>query len=139
MFSGEADPRSGFTLIEAAAAMAIVGVVVVAWMAAVAAQISSVSRASETLTAAALAQDRLSAVRLWLPEGEGRLPDSLRSGRFDAPLEAFAWTAEVEPTTRERSLRDVAVTVRWSDGRETLRTRIAARDDLPGLGEADGP
>lgn len=124
MSTAEDDSRAGFTLVEAAGATALLGIVAVGWLAAVTAQISVLSRASERVTASALAEDRLNAVRLWLPEADGRLPDSLQSGRFDMPLDAYHWEAQVRPSTLDLPLTDVRVIVRWPGGREILHTRF---------------
>lgn len=119
-----ADARAGFTLIEAAAALSILGIVVVGWLAAVAGEVSSLTRASEAVTAASLARDRMTAIRLLRPAGVTRVPDSLRAGRFPPPLDAYAWEAESRPSAVDPVLMDVRVTVRWVGGEEVLDGRI---------------
>jgi hypothetical protein len=118
--------RAGFTVIEAAAALSILSIVVVGWLVAVGQELTSLARAAEMMSAAALAEDRLAAVRLFASGVDLRLPDSIRAGRFPAPIDAFSWEAESRPSTVHPLLMDVRVTVRWSGGEESLVARVRA-------------
>jgi prepilin-type N-terminal cleavage/methylation domain-containing protein len=122
MWSG----RAGFTLLEAVAALAVVGLAAVAALAAVGGELRTAERARRALEAGALAEYRTAAVRM-LPPGEVRvLPDSLARGRFAAPLDGYRWTASTRELPEERDLFDLQVQVVWATGAYTLRTRIYA-------------
>lgn len=106
--------RQGFLLLEALLGLAILGVVVIALLAATSQQVRTADRASVMLTAAALAQDRAAALQL---ADHARLldpPDSLLSGAFAPPFDEFRWTAQVEPAEDEHGLFAIRVEV---DGR----------------------
>ena len=122
--------RRGFTLLEAAVAMAIVGVIALAALGAYAAELRAAGKARQALPAVSLAEERLAAIDL-LPAGELRaLPDSLARGRFGPPFERYEWTATVRRAREAgrgmrglRDLYDVRVEVRWPEGLYTLDAR----------------
>src|SRR5918999_2456349 len=93
--------RRGFTLLEAAVAMAIVGVIALAALGAYAAELRAADKARQALPAVSLAEERLAAIDLTGARELRSLPDSLARGRFPAPFEQYEWTATV------RRARDV--------------------------------
>lgn len=117
------DGSLGFTLVEAMVALAVVAMVAVAVLAQAGAGSRSSVDAIEAMTAAALAEEQLERMRILEPDELTRLPDSLRSGRFDAPFEAYAWTAEAEPLRDDPDLVEVSVVIAWDGGSFPLRTR----------------
>ena len=80
--------RSGFSLLEAVVATAILGLAAVASLSALGAQVRSAERARATVLLEALAQDRLTRVRLASPDQLDRLPDSLARGELYQPPDA---------------------------------------------------
>ena len=115
--------RRGFLLVEAAAALMIIGVVAVAALGLGAAQTRAARRLPERVTAEALAQDRLAAMRLLTAAQLRRLPDSIASGRFGAPFATYRWTATAGASDLEEDLYDVRIEIRWSDGLFVLTSR----------------
>lgn len=115
---------SGFTILEAVIALAVVGLAGVAALEAVGGELRASARAAEAYTLAALAQDRLAAVAVVAPTAISPIPDSLGRGTFPAPFERYDWTASTEPVRNERELYAVTITIR-GDGREyTVNTQL---------------
>lgn len=116
--------RPGFTLLEAAIALLVLGLAAVGAFAGLGAARRAETGAAQVGPAVALAEERLAALVLAAPRELRALPDSLRRGRFAAPYGEYAWSAEARPVTGERSLYDLAVTVTWpAGGRLAVRTR----------------
>lgn len=115
--------RHGFTVLEAAVAVAIIGMISVGALAAFGADLRAAQRSQELLPAAALAEERLAALELAEPTRLAMLPDSLRRGRFTAPFERYEWTASATPVRGERALYDFTVRVRWESGDYSLARR----------------
>ena len=113
---------AGFVLLEAVVALAILGVASIALLQVRAQQIRVASQARELLTAQALAEDRISAIRLLDYELLADPPDSLLEGAFPVPFEAFSWTAEVALIEDEYDLFGVEVVVLGPVERFPLRT-----------------
>ena len=115
--------RRGFTVLEAAVAVAIIGMISIGALAAFSADLRAAQRAQDLLPASALAEERLAALELADPTRLAMLPDSLTRGRFGPPFERYEWTASARPVRGERSLYDFAVRVRWETGEYTLARR----------------
>jgi type II secretory pathway pseudopilin PulG len=115
--------RAGFTVLEAAVALAIVGVTAVGVLGAFGADLRGAERARDLLTAASLAQSQLARLEISGARELAALPDSLAHGAFAAPLDRYRWTASSAAVPGERDLYDVRVIVEWPDGRTTLRSR----------------
>jgi type II secretion system protein I len=115
--------RRGFTLLEAAVAMTIVGLVAAAALGAFGAELRAAARAQEALPAAALAEERLARLDLIDVRQFTALPESLATGRFDAPFSGYEWRASLAPVANEMSLYEMTVVVQWSSGSFTLARR----------------
>lgn len=116
--------RRGFVLLEAVVALAIIGMVAVALLAATGAQVRSASKAHELLVAQSLAEDRLAAVRMLDQDDLVDLPDSLGSGTFPSPFHGFTWTLAVAEMEEEYDLFGVEVVVRGAAEVYPLRTLV---------------
>jgi type II secretory pathway pseudopilin PulG len=116
--------RNGFVLMEAAVALAIIGLVAIALLSATGAQVATASKATIMLTARSLAEDRLSALRLLDYDALADPPDSLLAGVFPPPFEQFSWAARVEAMEEEYDLFGVEVVVRGHGESYPLRTLV---------------
>jgi type II secretory pathway pseudopilin PulG len=116
--------RGGFVLLEAVVALAIIGLFAVGLLAATGAQVRTSNKGETLLTARALAQDRMTSLRILDYEELADIPDSLKAGVFPAPFEAYSWSATVSPVKDEYDLFDVLVTVSSGDDAYPLRTLI---------------
>ena len=121
--------RRGLALLEAVAALFVIGVVAAGALALFAANLRAAAREPALLTATALAQDRLAAVRLLDPRLLRRLPDSLAQGRFQPPFADYRWRTDIRRDAPE--LYDVRVEVTWSGGTFVLGTRLASAEASP--------
>jgi len=111
--------RHGFVLLEAVVALLIIGIASAAALDLFSAHLRAAARQPALLTAAALAHDRMTALRLLSPEELRHLPDSLKNGDFAAPLSAYHWRASAG-RSREESLYDLRIDVAWSGGSYAL-------------------
>jgi type II secretory pathway pseudopilin PulG len=116
--------RSGFVLLEAVVALAIIGLVAIALLAALGAQVRAADKASVLLAARSLAEDRLAALRLLDYDDLSDPPDSLLAGVFPPPFEAFEWTAVVESVEDEYDLFAAEVRITGLGEAYPLRTLL---------------
>jgi hypothetical protein len=116
--------RGGFVLLEAVMALAILGVASIVLLQVRAQQIRVAGQARELLTAQALAEDRISALRMLDYLLLDDPPDSLLEGVFPPPFEEFTWTAQVELMEDEYDLFGVQVEVLGPAERFPLRTLL---------------
>ena len=135
--------RRGFVLLEAVVALAILGVASIVLLQVRAQQIRVAAQAHELLTAQALAEDRISAIRMLDYLLLSDPPDSLMEGVFPPPFQDFSWKAEVALMEDEYDLFGVEVEVLGPAQRFPLRTLMhRARPVLAGTaggGSGGGP
>jgi len=118
----DADRRQGFTLLEAAVAMMIIGVVSAGALSAFAADLRAADQAQRLLPAAALAQDRLAVVET-TSLADDVLADSLARGRFATPFDDYTWRASVRRLPSLPGLIELRVEVSWNTGSFGLTER----------------
>lgn len=114
--------RSGFTMLEAVVALAIVGLVCVGVLGAYGSAIRADVTAADRLPLASLAVERIAAVDL-SGGSLDRLPDSLAHGAFAAPYATVTWDTESHRVDQTDGLYDVTVRVRDGNDLFTLNTR----------------
>lgn len=119
--------RPGFTVLEAAVALLIVGLSAMGVLSAYSAHADGARRANARVVEAALAEDLLARIDLMDARIDGRLPDSLRRGRFEAPFDQYAWQAEREAVRGEWGLWEVTVRVEGPVSSTELRARRFVR------------
>ena len=117
--------RRGFVLLEAVVALAVVGLCAAAALELFASHLRAAGRIPQRLTAAALAQDRMTAVRLLEPRQLRHVPDSIASGQFPPPFASYRWRAAVTPSVAD-DLYDIRVEISWPDGAYTISARETA-------------
>lgn len=108
--------RRGISLFEAVTALAIVSVTAVSALTAVAAEMRTAERARRALIVEALATERQVFLNLLADRDLLNLPDSVSSGQFDYPFEAYTWTTTSTPNSTYAGLYDTYVTISWPDG-----------------------
>jgi type II secretion system protein I len=116
--------RPGFTLLEAIVALAIISMVAVSTLIAVGAQLRSTEHAQRTTEAVALAEERMTAIRLLSAGDLQALPDSIASGRFAPPLNLYTWNATTQPVYGEDGLNTITVQIDWPGGTYALASRV---------------
>lgn len=117
-------PGAGFTLLEAVVSLAILSVASIAALAAVSRDLEGAFRTRAALESAALAEDRLEAVRLLSTSDFAAPPDSVTRGHFAPPFEAYTWRTDIEPVLGIPGLYDVRIDVIWRRGQRPVETRI---------------
>jgi type II secretory pathway pseudopilin PulG len=115
--------RAGFTVLEAAVALAIIGLTAVGVLGAFGADLRGAERSRDLLTATSLAQSQLARLEVSGALERSSLPDSLGAGTFAAPLDRYRWMASSAAVPGEADLYDLRVVVEWADGRFALRSR----------------
>lgn len=115
--------RSGFTLLEAAVAMSIMGIVSIGVLSAFGAELRAVARAQQMLPAGALAKERLEVLELLDGHTIRTLPDSTARGAFPKPFESYAWQVTTKEVRGEPALVEIVVRVSWADGAYELSER----------------
>jgi type II secretory pathway pseudopilin PulG len=115
--------ESGFSLIEATFALAIVSLVSVAVLASLGAELRAARQVRHSLEAAALAEYEMASLQMLGGARLLPLADSLAGGRFPEPFASYAWDASVRPVRTERELLDVVVRIGWAEGSYSLRGR----------------
>lgn len=125
--------RRGVTVFEAAAAMAMVGLVAIGALEAMGANLRAAERSRRAIIAASLAEQRVDWLD-FLNETQLRsLPDSVKDGRFDPPLDEYRWTTETAPVSTAPGVYDVRVRVTWPDsGAFEVRTYVYRRPVIVG-------
>ena len=116
--------RTGFVLLEAVVALAIISLVSLSLLQARGQQIRVAAQARELLTAQALAEDRLAALRLLDYQNLAQPPDSIMAGVFPVPFEEFSWVTTVEVLEDEYDLFGVDVVVTGPAERFPLGTLV---------------
>ncbi len=119
--------RRGFSLLEAVAAVAVVGMTAVGALEAAGSELRTAERARRALEVEALATARMDFMNLLYDSDLQALPDSVSKGTFDKPLDEYSWTATSAAYSDQAGVYDVRVTIKWADGQYTERTYMYRR------------
>lgn len=114
--------RWGISLLEAVAAVAIVGMTSVAALEAVGGDMRAAERAERAVVVEALAGSRLEFMDLLSDRELQALPDSVAKGTFAKPLGEYSWQTTAAPYADQAGVYDVRVTINWNSGSYTVRT-----------------
>lgn len=118
--------RRGFTLLEGAAAVVVIGITSAAAMAAFGAELRAAGRLRHAAEAEALARQRLAELQLLPREQLESLPDSVARGAWGPPFDAYRWSAAAAAVPDAVNLVELRVEVRWPNGSYLLATRLYA-------------
>jgi len=119
--------RRGISLLEAVAAVAIIGMTTVGALEAAGSDLRTAERARRALESEALATARVDFMNLLYDTDLQALPDSVAKGAFPKPLDEYSWTATSKPYTDQAGVYDVRVTIKWPNGEYTERTYMYRR------------
>lgn len=126
-----ASARAGFTVLEAAIALAIIAASAIGVLGAFGAHTRGVSQMRDQAELAALAQDVLARIRVLRTAEFTPLPDSLAKGDFGPPFVGATWRATVVPVSSEPQLLEILVTTSRATASYELRTRRFVPDLQP--------
>lgn len=115
--------RTGFTLLEATVALAIVGIVAIGALEAFAVEARTARRARDAAPAVAVAGERLARLELLDGTTLRALPDSLARGTVAAGPRTYRWEAGARRVANEPGLFELRVDVRWESGAYALASR----------------
>jgi type II secretory pathway pseudopilin PulG len=127
--------RRGVSLLEAVAALAIVGATSASILATTGAGVRAAERARRAHEASALADETMARIALLSDEALRVLPDSLSGGTFAAPFDEYAWEASVQGDAQFAGLFTVLVSVQWEGGVQSTTTALYRRP----VGRTGGP
>ena len=128
-------PRRGLSLLEAVAALAIVGATSAGVLAATGAGLRTATRARHVVEADALATEVYARLSLAGDAALRALPDSLAGGQFPSPFTDYAWRATVRPHGEWAGLMTVDIEVQWRDGAHRLSSALYRRAPAPAPAE----
>ena len=119
--------RRGISLLEAVAAVAVIGMTTVGALEAAGSDLRTAERARRALEAEALATARVDFMNLLYDTDLQALPDSVAKGVFAKPLDEYSWSATSKPYSDQAGVYDVRVTIKWANGEYTERTYMYRR------------
>jgi type II secretory pathway pseudopilin PulG len=122
--------RSGISLLEAVAAVAIVGLTAVGALESVGGDMRTAEKAKRAAEAEALATSRLDFMDLLNDRELQALPDTVEKGTFPAPLHEYSWKTTSTPVAEQAGVYDVRITIDWPTGSYTVRTYEYRRPPL---------
>jgi prepilin-type N-terminal cleavage/methylation domain-containing protein len=114
--------RAGFSLLEAVAAIAIVGITSVSALEAVGSNMRTAEKARRAQEAEALATSRMDFMGLLTDRELQALPDSVENGKFDKPLDEYTWKTTSTPLADQAGVYDIRITVEWPTGSYVIQT-----------------
>jgi type II secretory pathway pseudopilin PulG len=114
--------RRGITLLEAVAAIAIVGMTSVAALEAAGGEMRTAERARRAIEVEELATSRVEFMDLLTDTELQSLPDSVAKGKFPAPFDQYTWTTTSTPISDPNGVYDIRITVSWTNGSYLVRT-----------------
>lgn len=115
------------SLLEAVAALAIVGMISVSALESIGAGFMTAARARRALEAEALVTQQIDRLDLLTDQELQSLPDSVAHGQFDAPLDEYTWTTESSPYSDQAGVYTIDLTVLWRTGSYKVRTYMYRR------------
>lgn len=119
--------RRGLSLLEAVAALAIVGATSAGVLAATGAGVRTAERSRRAHEAEALAEEQLALVTVAGGTTLPLLPDSLAHGVFAPPFDEYSWDVTVQPDATLPGLYAVQVDVTWAGGAQSLQSALYRR------------
>ncbi len=120
----------GITLFETIAALAIVSVTSASALAAIGSELRTADRARRAIEAEALATTRLDFMTLLTDQELQSLPDSVKSGTFDAPLDQYGWTTSSTASSSAAGVYDIAITITWPKNQYVIHSAVYRRPPL---------
>lgn len=122
--------RRGITLFETVAALTIVSMTAVSALAAVGAELRTAERARRAIEAEALVNTRLDFMNLLTDQELQSLPDSVKKGQFNAPLNEYGWETGVTEVAGQAGVYDVTIAITWPKNSYTVRSAQYRRPPL---------
>ena len=113
---------AGISLFETVAALAIVSIVAISALEAVAGELRTAERARRAIETEALAAARLDFLNLLTDQELQALPDSVKKGQFDPPLDEYGWETAAAPITGQAGVYDITLQITWPKNHYTVHS-----------------
>src|SRR5690348_7258157 len=97
----------GVTLFETVAALAIVAITAISALEAVGSDLRTAERARRAIETEALATSRLDFLTFLTDQELQALPDSVKKGTFDPPLQEYSWEMSSTAVTGQAGVYDI--------------------------------
>ncbi|HEY4321311.1 MAG TPA: hypothetical protein VGM77_09055 [Gemmatimonadales bacterium] len=120
----------GLALFESIAALTIVGLTSVSALAAVGGELRTAERARRAVETDALVAQRIDLMGLLTDAELQSLPDTVKEGRYDAPLDDYRWQVTSTPLSDQAGIYDVSVRILWGTNKYTVHTWLYRRPPL---------
>ena len=122
--------RAGISLLEAVAAIAIVGMTAVSALESVGGNMRTAEKAKRATEAEALATSRLDFMDLLNDRELQALPDTVEKGAFPKPFDGYSWKTTSTPVSEQAGVYDIRITIEWPTGSYMVRTYAYRRPPL---------
>lgn len=120
----------GITLFETVAALAIVSITAISALEAVGGELRTAERARRAIEAEALVHTRLDFLNLLTDQELQALPDSVKQGKFDPPLDEYGWESAATPAAGQAGVYDITIAITWPGNNYTVHTAQYRRPPL---------
>ncbi len=120
----------GITLFETVAALTIVSMTAISALAAVGSELRTTERARRAIEAEALASQRIDFLSMMTDQELQSLPDSVKQGTFDKPLDEYSWETASSVDASQAGVYDIVITITWPGNSYIVRTAQYRRPPL---------
>jgi hypothetical protein len=100
----------------------IVSLTAISALSAVAAELRTAERSRRAIEAEALATARLDFLNLLTDQELQALPDSVKKGTFDPPLNEYAWETSSTAESGQAGIYDIVLQITWPGNVYTVRS-----------------
>lgn len=114
--------RRGITLFETVVALAIVSITAISALEAVAAELRTAERARRALETEVLANSRMDFMNLLTDQELQALPDTVKKGTFDPPLNEYGWETSASTVAGQAGVYDIVIAITWPKNSYTVHT-----------------
>ena len=125
-----ATDRRGITLFETVVALTIVSITAISALAAVGSELRTAERARRAMETEVLAVARLDMLNLLTDQELQALPDSVKKGTFDAPLNEYGWDMSAAAVTGQAGVYDITLAITWPRNSYTVHSAQYRRPPL---------
>ena len=120
----------GITLFETVVALTIVSMTAISALAAVGGELRTAERARRAIEAEALVNTRLDFMNLMTDQQLQALPDSVKKGQFDPPLNEYGWETTSTAIAGQAGVYDVEIAITWPSNRYVVHSGQYRRPPL---------
>ena len=120
----------GITLFETVAALTIVSITAVGALAAVGSELRATERSRRAIEAEALASTRMDFMNMLTDQELQSIPDSVKSGKFDKPLDEYSWETSASASSAQAGVYDVTIAIKWPSHSYTVHSAQYRRPPL---------